>query len=130
MHEHILRGETPLGAWLVKSTDEHILLHCVSFTNFRVDFSCASVNCISELFSNVASQSIIYVIEETGFIVKLNNFHSGFYHLHIICVYPIFQYLHCSYVLNLSVLHHFSTTRLFQIVFNMSHLFYFNYYWH
>jgi len=60
---HILRMDTyfeerfPLGQ--VDLTAEHVLLHCVSFTNARDDFFCVTLTSICELFSNVASRSII-----------------------------------------------------------------------
>jgi len=48
----------------VELTVEHILLHCVSFTNARDDFFCVTVTSLSELFSKVASCSIIdYIIK-------------------------------------------------------------------
>jgi len=50
------------------------------------------------------------------FYLHFNYFRSSFYRLHIICVFPIYQYLHCSYMLNLSVSNCFFTTCLFQIV--------------
>jgi len=43
-----------------------------------------------------------------------------------IWVYPIYQQVHCSYMLNLLISNRVLTTFLFQIVFNMSHMFYFN----
>jgi len=51
---------------------------------------------MSDLFSKVASRSVIEFIKETGFYRNIlmhvftlisNYFHSHFYHLHIICVY-------------------------------------------
>jgi len=68
-HGHLLRGETPPRclACQVDLTVEHILLHCVSFTNARDDFFLCCLTSISELFSKVASRSIINFIKETGF---------------------------------------------------------------
>jgi len=52
-------------------TVEHVLLHCVSFTNARDNCFCVTLTSMSELFSKVASRSIIYFIKETGFYRKI-----------------------------------------------------------
>jgi len=72
-HGHLLRGETPLRylAYQVDFTVEHVLLHCVSFTNAREHFFCVTLTSMSELFSKVASRSIIDFIKETGFYHKI-----------------------------------------------------------
>jgi len=57
-------------AYQVNLTVEHVLFHCVSFTNARDDLFCVTLISMSELFSKVASRSIINIIKETGFIVK------------------------------------------------------------
>jgi len=71
-HGHLLRGETPHWclACQVDLTVEHVLLHCVSFTNARDNFFCVTLTSMSELFSKVASRSIIDFIKETGFYRK------------------------------------------------------------
>jgi len=68
-HGHLLRGETTPRclACQVELTVEHILLHCVSFTNAHDHFFCVTLTSASELFSKVASRSIINFIKETGF---------------------------------------------------------------
>jgi len=74
---HILRmdiyfvGSLPLGACQVDLTVEHILLHCVSFTNARDNCFCLTLTSMSELFSKIASRSIINFIKETGFYRKI-----------------------------------------------------------
>jgi len=50
-------------------------------------------------------------------IISLN-----FYHFHSIFVYPIYQHLRCSYVLNLSVSNRFLTTSLFQNILTFSRI--------
>jgi len=49
-HGHLLRGETPPHclACQVDLTVEHILLHCVSFTNARDDCFCVTLTSMSE----------------------------------------------------------------------------------
>jgi len=69
--EFFLEGILPLGACQVDLTVEHVLLHCVSFTNARETFFCFTLISMSELFSKVASLSIIDFIEETGFYHKI-----------------------------------------------------------
>jgi len=49
---------------------KHILLHCVFFTNARDIFFSVTLTSISELFSKVASRSIINFIKKTGFYRK------------------------------------------------------------
>jgi len=49
------------------------------------------------------------------FYLNFNYCHPSFYRLHVICV---------SYMLNLSVSNRCSKTRLFQIAFNISHMFF------
>jgi len=51
----------------VDLTVEHVLLHCVSFTNARDNCFCVTMTSMSELFSKVASSSIIDFIKESGF---------------------------------------------------------------
>jgi len=62
-------GESPprCSACQVDLTIEHILLHCVSFTNVRNDLFSVSISCSSELFCKVTYRSIIDFIKETGF---------------------------------------------------------------
>jgi len=55
----------------VDLTVEHILLHCVYFTNARDNCFCVTLTSMSELFSKVASRSIIDFIKETGFYGKM-----------------------------------------------------------
>jgi len=45
------------------------------------------------------------------------------HYVHIIYVYPIYQHLHCSYMLNVSASNCFLTTRLFQIIYSLCHNF-------
>jgi len=47
-----------------------------------------------------------------------------FHRLHIICVFPKYQHVHCSCMLNLSVWNRFLITFLLQIIFNMYHMFF------
>jgi len=70
---HLLRGGTPPRclACQVDLTVEHILLHCVSFTNARDKCFCLTLTSMSELFSKVASRSIIDFIKETGYYRKI-----------------------------------------------------------
>jgi len=72
-HGHLLQGETPPQclAYQVDLTVEHVLLHCVSFTNARDNCFCVTLTSMSELFSRVASRSIIDFIKETGFYCKI-----------------------------------------------------------
>jgi len=65
MHGHLLRGETPPRclACEVDLTVEHVLLHCVSFTNACDNCFCVTLTSMSELFSKVASRSVINFIE-------------------------------------------------------------------
>jgi len=46
---------------------KHVLLYCVSFTNARDDIFCVTLTLMSELFSKVASRSIVNVIKDAGF---------------------------------------------------------------
>jgi len=71
-HGHLLRGETPPHclACQVDFTVEHVLLHCFSFANARDNFS-VWLTSMSELFSKVASRSIIDFIKQTGFYCKI-----------------------------------------------------------
>jgi len=55
----------------VDLTVEHVLRHCVSFTNACDNFVCVTLNSMSKLFSKVASCSIIDFIKETGFFRKI-----------------------------------------------------------
>jgi len=48
----------------VELTVEHFLPHCASYTNARDDVFCVTVTSVSELFSKVASHSIIDFIKE------------------------------------------------------------------
>jgi len=57
-------------ACLVVLTVEHGLLHCVSFTNARDNCFCVTLTFMSELFSKVASRSIIDFVKQTRFFVK------------------------------------------------------------
>jgi len=116
----LIRGETPPQCLACQVV--YILLHCVSFTNAHVDFFCVTSK--SELFLKVASRSIIDSIKELDFIVKFKcMFLSEFQFFSLeflsfaysLC-YPVYQHLHCSYVLNLSFSNRFLTTRLLQIV--------------
>jgi len=52
-------------------TVEHVLLHCVSFTHAREIFFGVNLTSMSELFSKVASRSIIDFNKETGFYRKI-----------------------------------------------------------
>jgi len=52
-------------------TVELVLLHCVSFTNARDNSFCVTLTSMSELFSKVASRSVIDFIKETGFHRKI-----------------------------------------------------------
>jgi len=52
-------------------TVEHVLLHCVSFTNARDNCFCITLTSMSEMFSNVVARSIINFIKETGFYRKI-----------------------------------------------------------
>jgi len=72
-HGHLFRVETlpRCLACQVDLTVEHVLLHCVSFKNARDNFFCVTLTSISELFSKVASCSIIDFIKETGFYRKI-----------------------------------------------------------
>jgi len=72
-HRHLLRWETPPRclACQVDLTVEHVLLHCVSFTNARDNFFCVTLTSMSELFSKVASRLIIDLIKETEFYRKI-----------------------------------------------------------
>jgi len=72
-HGHLLRGETHPRclACQVDLTVEHVLLHCVSFTNARDNCFCLTLTSMSELFSKVASRSINNFIKETGFYRKI-----------------------------------------------------------
>jgi len=72
-HGHLLRAETPSRclACQVDLTVEHVLLHCVSFTNARDNLFCVTLTSMSELFSKVTSRSIIDFIKETGFYRKI-----------------------------------------------------------
>jgi len=72
-HGHLLRGEAPPRclACQVVLTVEHVLLHCVSFTNARDNCFCVTLTSMSGLFSKVASRSIIDFIKETGFYRKM-----------------------------------------------------------
>jgi len=72
-HGHLFRGEAPPRclACLVDLTVEHVLLHCVSFTNPRDNCFCVTLTSMSELFLKVASRSIIAFIKETGFYLKI-----------------------------------------------------------
>jgi len=128
---HLLRGETPPRCLVcqVELTVEHIiLLHSAFFINVREDFFCVTLTIMLELFSKVASCLIIDFSKILDFIVNYKYmfylnfyyFHSSFYHLHIICAYPIYQHLHCSYMVS----NRFLTTCLIQIVFNISYMSY------
>jgi len=70
---HLLRGETPPWclACQVDLTVEHVLLHCVSFTNARDNCFCFTLTSMSEFFLNVASRSIVDFIKETAFYRKI-----------------------------------------------------------
>jgi len=72
-HVHLLQGETPPRclAYQVDLTVEHVLLHCVSFTNAHYNCFCVTLTSMSELFSKVTSRSIIDFIKETGFYRKI-----------------------------------------------------------
>jgi len=98
---HLLQGESPpwFLACRVERTVEYILLLSVSFTN------CSTINFQSG-FLKVATLSLIYLIKETEFYheILVNVFtwislHLSFYQLHILCVYKMYQHLHCSYFL-------------------------------
>jgi len=93
----------------VKLTVEHILLHCVSSTNARDDFSellwSLCLNCfrMSPLVQSlISSKKLDFIVKFEGiFYLNFKYLHSSFHRLHIICVYPIYQHLHCTYILNL-----------------------------
>jgi len=72
-HGHLLRGEAHPRclACQVDLTVAHVLLHYVSFTNTRDNCFCVTLTSMSELFSKVASRSIIDFIKETGFYRKI-----------------------------------------------------------
>jgi len=72
-HGHLLRGETPPRCLdcQVDLTVEHVLLHYASFTNARDYVICVTLTSMSELFSKVASRSIIDFIKETGFYLNI-----------------------------------------------------------
>jgi len=72
-HRHLLQRENPPRclACQVDLTVEHVLLHRVSFTNARDNCFCLTLTSISELFSKVASRSIIDFIKESGFYRKI-----------------------------------------------------------
>jgi len=56
----------------VDFTVKHALFHCVSFTNAGDDFVCVTnLTSMSELFSKVASRSIINFVKETGIFCKI-----------------------------------------------------------
>jgi len=120
---HLLRRETPHWclACQVKLIVEHILLHCVSFTNACSGFLCGTSTSMSKLFSKIASPSIIDFIKETGFyrdfkacfLPEFQLFPFQFFSLYII--YPL-STLHCFYMLHLSFLDRFLSTPLFQII--------------
>jgi len=71
MHGHLLRGETQCLACQVDLTVEHILLHCVSFANAHDNCFCVTLTSMSELFSKLASRSLIDFIKETPFYRKI-----------------------------------------------------------
>jgi len=66
-HGHLLRGETPPRclACQVDLTIEYVLLQCVSFTNACDNYVCVTLTSMSELFSKVASCSIIDFLKES-----------------------------------------------------------------
>jgi len=69
--DNYFEGDSPSVLGLNCRVDlsvEHVLLHCVSFTNAHDDFFCVTLTSMSELFSNVASRSIIS-FKETEFII-------------------------------------------------------------
>jgi len=65
----------------VDLTVEHVLVHCVSFTNARDNFFCVTLTSMSELFSKVTSRSMIDLIKETGFYRKIFTW----FYLNIAC---------------------------------------------
>jgi len=139
-HGHLLRGVTALGAWLVKWI---WLLYMSCFIVFP--FSKCSwwffsvllwppcLNC----FRKSPHVQYAILLKKLDFIVTLNarfftwisiGFTKFLYRLHIVSVYPLYQHLHCLFALNLSFSNYFLRTRLFKIVFNISLMFYFNYF--
>jgi len=72
-HGHLLRREAHYRclACQVDLTVEHVLLHCVSFTSARDNCLCVTLTSMSELFSKVASRSIIDFIKSTGLYRKI-----------------------------------------------------------
>jgi len=94
----------------VQLTVEPILLHCVSFKNAHDDFfqRHLSIRIVFKsplTFNNWCYQTnwILSYNLNAGFYHNFNNFHLSFYPSHNICVYPIYQYLNCSYIMNSSV---------------------------
>jgi len=57
----------------IELTGEHrpILLHCLSFTNVRDDFSSATLTSMPELFVTSCSIGLIDFVKETGFYRKI-----------------------------------------------------------
>jgi len=53
-------------------------------------------------------------ISHACFYLNFNYFHSSFYRLYFICIYPIYQHLHCSHMLNLSLSNRLLTTFYFK----------------
>jgi len=56
-----------LSSCQAEFTFEHILLHCISFTNAPNDFFCITLTSISEFLLKVGSRSIIDFIKESRF---------------------------------------------------------------
>jgi len=71
-HGHLLRGETPSVLGLSSRFDCWACLASLCFLkNARDNFFCVTLTAMSEMFSKVASRSIIDFIEETGFYRKI-----------------------------------------------------------
>jgi len=111
---HLLLGETPPQCltYPVELTAEHILLHCVSFTNDLDDFLCITLTYMSDLFSKVASRLFVQKLissKKLDFIVKFKCMFSPEFQLFslqfvsFVYLFVFIQHLHCCYMLNLSV---------------------------
>jgi len=64
-----LRGDSP---WCLACLFDWTVEHCVYFTNAHDDFYCVTLTSVSELFSKVASRSIINFIKGAGFYRKMS----------------------------------------------------------
>jgi len=115
-------------AYRVKLTVEHIWFHCVSIILCYFDLYVWIVFWKSHHVQQLMSSQILdFIVKfKCMFDLSLNCFHSSVYRFRIINVYPIYQLLHCSYMLNVPVL----ATSQIPIVLNMSHMFCINYSWY